>query len=64
MIDPDTGDPHTAHTTYDVELLVVDERFNGCQLRSHGRLADIAPTLVTMLDIPMPDAMAGASLIV
>ena len=62
MIDPDTGDPHTAHTTYDVELLVVDERFKGCQLRSHGRLADIAPTLVTMLEIPVPDAMAGASL--
>ena len=62
MIDPDTGDPHTAHTTYDVELLVIDQRFKGCQLRSHGRLSDIAPTLVTMLEIPVPDAMAGASL--
>ena len=33
MIDPATGGPHTAHTTYDVELIVVDDRFKGKRLR-------------------------------
>lgn len=63
MIDPATGGPHTAHTTYDVELIVADDRFRGRSLRSNGRLADIAPTLLEMLDIPTPDAMTGRSLL-
>src|SRR5437773_10065550 len=32
MIDPNTGGPHTAHTTYDVELFVVDDRMKGKHL--------------------------------
>lgn len=63
MIDPDTKGPHTAHTTYDVELIVVDERFRGRSLRKGGRLADIAPTALHMLGLSKPDAMTGASLI-
>jgi 2,3-bisphosphoglycerate-independent phosphoglycerate mutase len=63
MIDPATGGPHTSHTPYDVELLVVDERFKGRRLRSGGRLADIAPTALEMLDLPKPEAMTGRSLL-
>lgn len=62
MIDPVTGGPHTAHTAYDVELIVVDERFRGRRLRSGGRLADIAPTALDMLGLPKPASMTGTSL--
>jgi 2,3-bisphosphoglycerate-independent phosphoglycerate mutase len=63
MIDPETGAPHTAHTTYDVELIVVDDRFKGRKLREGGRLADVAPTALQMMGLPKPAEMTGASLI-
>ncbi len=63
MIDPATGGPHTAHTTYDVELIVVDDRFKGNRLREGGRLADIAPTALQMLGLDVPAEMNGRSLI-
>jgi 2,3-bisphosphoglycerate-independent phosphoglycerate mutase len=63
MIDPATGGPHTAHTTYDVELIVVDDRFRGKRLVEGGRLADIAPTALLMMGLPKPGEMSGQSLI-
>lgn len=63
MIDPATGGPHTAHTTFDVQLILVDERSRGRTLRHGGRLADIAPTLLEMLELSKPDAMTGRSLL-
>lgn len=63
MIDPATGGPHTAHTTYDVELLVVDDSYRGRRLRPGGTLADVAPTLLEMMDLPAPPEMTGRSLI-
>ena len=63
MIDPATGGPHTAHTTYDVELIVVDDRFRGKKLVEGGRLADIAPTALMMMGLPKPAEMNGKSLI-
>jgi 2,3-bisphosphoglycerate-independent phosphoglycerate mutase len=63
MIDPATGGPHTAHTTYDVELIVMDDRFKGKKLHEGGRLADIAPTALMMMDLPKPPEMTGRSLI-
>jgi 2,3-bisphosphoglycerate-independent phosphoglycerate mutase len=44
MIDPATGGPHTAHTTCDVDLIVVDDRLKnrGVKLKEGGRLAAIA----------------------
>jgi 2,3-bisphosphoglycerate-independent phosphoglycerate mutase len=63
MIDPATGGPHTAHTTYPVELIVVDDRFTGRKLREGGKLADVAPTLLQMLGLPKPAEMTGTSLI-
>jgi 2,3-bisphosphoglycerate-independent phosphoglycerate mutase len=63
MIDPATGGPHTAHTTYDVELIVVDDRFKGKMLNAGGRLADVAPTALHMMGLPKPAEMSGRSLI-
>src|SRR5205085_8019541 len=51
MIDPATGGPHTSHTTYPVELIVVDDRFKGKKLLEGGRLADVAPTALQMMGI-------------
>ncbi len=63
MTNPETNGPHTAHTTYDVELMLVDPRYRGRSLREGGRLADLAPTALDMLGIDMPDQMSGTSLI-
>ncbi|HLL88902.1 MAG TPA: 2,3-bisphosphoglycerate-independent phosphoglycerate mutase, partial [Tepidisphaeraceae bacterium] len=63
MVDPETGAPHTAHTTFDVEYFVVDDRFKGKRLRDGGRLADIAPTALHMMGLEKPKEMTGTSLI-
>ncbi|HLY04431.1 MAG TPA: 2,3-bisphosphoglycerate-independent phosphoglycerate mutase [Rhizomicrobium sp.] len=61
MRDPETGEPHTAHTTFDVPIIVVGA---GSLRISNGRLADVAPTLLDLLGIEKPHEMAGHSLIV
>jgi len=63
MIDPETGGPHTAHTTYDVECIIVDDRFKGKKLREDGRLADLAPTALQMMGLEKPKEMSGRSLL-
>ena len=63
MIHPDTGGPHTAHTTYDVDLIVIDDRLKAHQLKTGGRLADIAPTALKLLGLDAPPEMTGQSLI-
>ncbi len=63
MIDPQTGGPHTAHTTYPVELIVMDDRMKGKKLREAGRLADVAPTLLHLAGLTKPTEMTGQSLI-
>jgi 2,3-bisphosphoglycerate-independent phosphoglycerate mutase len=63
MIDPATGGPHTAHTTYDVELIVMDDRMKGKKLVEGGRLADVAPTVLHMMGLAKPSEMNGRSLI-
>ena len=63
MIDPETGGPHTAHTTYPVPLYVFGKPFKGLKLRTGGRLADIMPTMLTMMGLPIPTEMTGTSLL-
>jgi len=63
MIDPATGGPHTAHTTYDVECILVDPGLKGKRLREGGRLADLAPTALQMLGLEIPNEMTGKSLL-
>ncbi len=65
MWDPIHDCPHTAHTTFDVPLIVVDERFrnSNIQLPKGGRLADIAPTALKILGIAQPQEMTGVALL-
>ena len=63
MLDTEKDQPHTAHTVGDVPLIVFDERYKNCKLRKVGRLADIGPTLLEMMDLPKPEEMTGQSLI-
>jgi 2,3-bisphosphoglycerate-independent phosphoglycerate mutase len=68
MIDPATGGPHTAHTTNPVPTYLVAAPGLGLEqsdvtLRSGGRLADIAPTVLELLGVPQPPEMTGRSLI-
>ncbi len=60
MMEPD-GSPFTAHTTNPVPFVVVGK---DCTLRDHGRLCDIAPTMLELLGLPKPAEMDGVSLIV
>ncbi|WP_347311517.1 2,3-bisphosphoglycerate-independent phosphoglycerate mutase [Defluviimonas sp. SAOS-178_SWC] len=61
MIDPETGGPHTAHTTNPVPVILVGGP-EGATLRN-GRLADLAPTLLDLMGLPLPPEMTGRSLI-
>jgi len=61
MRDPQNGGPHTAHTTNPVPLLLVGARNRA--LVAEGRLADIAPTLLELMELPKPTEMTGASLL-
>jgi 2,3-bisphosphoglycerate-independent phosphoglycerate mutase len=63
MIDYETGEPHTAHTTNPVPCILVGKGLENVKLRSGGRLADVSPTLLDLLNIPQPPAMTGQSLI-
>jgi len=63
MWDPVHDCPHTAHTTFDVPLILVGEAFRGARLRDDGRLADIAPTLLLMMNLEAPPEMTGRPLL-
>jgi 2,3-bisphosphoglycerate-independent phosphoglycerate mutase len=62
MRDPATGQPHTAHTTNPVPLLLVNPP-PGVAGISDGRLSDVAPTLLRLLGLPQPQAMTGHALL-
>jgi 2,3-bisphosphoglycerate-independent phosphoglycerate mutase len=61
MADPKTGQPHTAHTTYPVPLILFDDSYKG-RLRPHGTLSDVAPTLLGILGLEEPVEMTGRDL--
>ncbi len=58
------GNPHTAHTTNPVPLFYVNDADRDVTLRGGGRIADVAPTMLTLMQLPVPDVMTGQSLIV
>lgn len=63
MIDYETGEPHTAHTTNPVPFILVnaDPKYT---LREGGCLADIAPTLLQIMGLEQPKEMTGKSLLI
>ena len=60
----ENGGPHTAHTIGDVPLIIFDELNKHRKLRSGGRLADVMPTLLEMMELPQPEEMTGKSLFI
>lgn len=62
MVNPETGQPHTAHTTNPVPLHLIDEASRGLKLRDGGALEDVAPTLLGLLGITQPAEMTGRDL--
>ena len=60
MIDSKTGEPHTAHTTNPVPLILIGKE--GVKLKE-GKLADLAPTMLDIMGINKPEEMTGESLI-
>ena len=60
MRDPDTGGPHTSHTTNPVPVLLSG---GGNVSLASGRLADVAPTLLELMGLPQPGEMTGRSLL-
>ncbi|HUR58527.1 MAG TPA: 2,3-bisphosphoglycerate-independent phosphoglycerate mutase [Opitutaceae bacterium] len=65
MWDPTVNGPHTAHTLNLVEVFVVGEGYAAgkTKMRPRGRLADLAPTILQLMDLPKPKEMTGESLI-
>jgi 2,3-bisphosphoglycerate-independent phosphoglycerate mutase len=64
MKDPESGQPHTAHTLNPVPFIYVTDADRTARVRDGGRLCDIAPTMLELLHIEQPAEMTGHSLIV
>jgi 2,3-bisphosphoglycerate-independent phosphoglycerate mutase len=62
MVYPEDRSPHTAHTTNPVPLIIAGAK--GVTVRSGGGLADVAPTVLDVMGLPVPSEMTGTSLIV
>jgi len=60
MVDPETGQPHTYHTTFPVPLILMSD-FQG-KLRDGGSLRDIVPTMLGVLGVEPPEKMTGRDL--
>lgn len=63
LIDYETGNPFTAHTTNPVPFILVNYK-DDVKLREGGKLADIIPTLLEMMEVKQPSEMTGESLII
>ncbi|KKQ93652.1 MAG: 2,3-bisphosphoglycerate-independent phosphoglycerate mutase [candidate division CPR2 bacterium GW2011_GWC1_39_9] len=63
MIDYETGQPHTAHTTNPVPLILISDKYKDATLKENGCLADLAPTLLKLMDLKKPEEMTGRNLI-
>jgi len=61
MLDPSSGQAHTAHTTFPVPLIYLGKQ--DISLENNGKLSDIAPSLLDLMSIPAPKEMTGSSLI-
>lgn len=64
MLEEESEEPHTAHTTNPVPFILVGDEYRQRRLREGGALEDIAPTMLEILGIPRPPEMTGRSLLV
>lgn len=62
MINEKTGEVDTEHSTYPVPFILVKKDFIGKKLRKTGKLADVAPTILKLMNIKKPKEMTGKSL--
>ncbi|MEP6636879.1 MAG: alkaline phosphatase family protein, partial [Acidobacteriota bacterium] len=62
MLNLQTGQPHTAHTSNPVPFHLIDEASRGLNLRAGGALEDIAPTILAVLGVEQPAEMSGRDL--
>jgi 2,3-bisphosphoglycerate-independent phosphoglycerate mutase len=62
MVDEKTGQPYTAHTVGKIRAVLVNDN-SGVKKLNDGRLADIAPTMLDLLNIEQPQEMTGKSLL-
>ena len=60
MIDPDNGGPSKKHTTNKVPIIITDDTMH---IKSNARICDLAPTILTLLNLPIPAEMTCPSLI-
>ncbi len=60
MVDKDTNQPHTAHTTFNVPILLINSNI---KTLNNGALSDVAPTLLSLLKIKQPTEMTGSNLL-
>jgi 2,3-bisphosphoglycerate-independent phosphoglycerate mutase len=63
MVDYETGEVHTAHTSNPVPLILVDDRLKSYRLLC-GSAVDVAPTILSLWEIAQPREMTGHNLIV
>ena len=63
MIDQETGEVVTAHSTKDVPFILVDDERRGLDLPRGGGLRDLAPTVLKIMEIPVPEEMDGSPLV-
>ncbi|MBW2172461.1 MAG: 2,3-bisphosphoglycerate-independent phosphoglycerate mutase [Deltaproteobacteria bacterium] len=63
MIEPTTGRVKTSHSRNPVELIYISEQAKGKTLKSGGKLADMAPTILKLMDIDIPPEMTATQLI-
>lgn len=61
MLENDGKSPFTAHTTAPVPVLVAGA--GNCKLREGGRLSDLSPTILKLMEIPVPEEMTGTSIV-
>jgi len=63
LLDYDTGEIHTAHTSNPVPVIIADDALKTARLRT-GKAIDVAPTILGLLGLPEPPEMSGKSLII
>ena len=63
MLDPKTQATITAHSINPVPFIVVSDELKNAALKTDGRLSDIAPTVLDLMNLEQPQEMSGQSLI-